>query len=100
MASKVDRWGIALTPEVVMARDAADKFEIIVNDNRNNKFDFFVVTYNNIQIALPAGMAQHMLDALHYVGGGNGLLLTPVAPMPTKETMDYLKKREAGVVNY
>ena len=100
MAFAKDKWGIVLTPEVVMARDAADKFEIIVADNRNNKFDFFVLKYNDMQITLPAGMAQHMLDALHYVGGGNTLILTPVAPMPTKETMEYIKKRDAGLVNY
>ena len=78
-----DQYGIELTEEVVIARQAAEDLEIVIQES-DSRDKYFTLMYHgksdDVDIKLPAGFATFMREALYRIGEGYaGVNIAPIA---------------------
>ena len=88
---EVDQYGIELTPQVRLARDAAEKMEAIMENN-----SYFAVQFesNGEKFELPAGILPVVLDLLHGVGEGFDMTVVRGSRRQTPQMTAYAKSRD------
>lgn len=99
MAIALDKWGIPLTPDVIMARKAAEQIEALVEQgSKGGDTVFELKTHEGASIIMPISVGPLLLEMLRIIGSGNGLTVVPIHFPPTRESMEYARKRDAGLI--